>query len=57
MLSTSKNVIFPGHNHHAGAQAIFKVSGHQHWRLAGGYDPFYFIWAYLGSPKLTREKK
>ena len=30
MLSTSKNVV--------GAQAIIKVSGHQHWRLAGGYD-------------------
>ena len=39
MLATSKNVLFPGHNHLlttgtddpslAGAQAIIKVSGHQ----------------------------
>ena len=48
-LATSKNVLFPGHNHHAncrcwwsdtliftlaGAQVIIKVSGHQHWGLA-----------------------
>ena len=48
MLATSKNVLFPGHNHLlttgtdepllAGARAIMKVSGHQHWMLAGGYD-------------------
>ena len=50
MLATSKNVLFPGHNHLlttgrptdnpslAGAQAIIKVSVHQHWWLAGGYD-------------------
>ena len=53
MLATSKNVLFPGHNHLlstraddpslwllplliAGAQAIIKVSGHQHGWLAGG---------------------
>ena len=48
MLATSKNVIFPGHNHLlttciddpslTGAQAIIKVSGHQYWRLAGDYN-------------------
>ena len=48
MLSTSKNVLFPGHNHIlttgaddltlAGAQAIIEVSGHQHQWLACGYD-------------------
>ena len=48
MLSTFKNVLFPGHNHLlttgvdypslAGAQTIIKVSGHQHQWLAGGYD-------------------
>ena len=48
MLATSKNVLFPGHNpllttgaddpSLAGTQAIIKVSGHQHWWLAGGYD-------------------
>ena len=53
MLSTSKNVLFPGHNHllttdaddpslliitPAGAQAIIKVKAHQHRWLAGGYD-------------------
>ena len=48
MLAISKNVLFPGHNHLltagtddpslAGAQAIFKVSDHQYWWLAGGYD-------------------
>ena len=48
MLSTSKNVLFPGHNHLlttgaddpslAGAWVIMKVSGGQHWWLAGGCD-------------------
>ena len=46
MLSTSENVLFPGHNHMlttgtddlAGARAIIKVSAHQYWWLAGGYD-------------------
>ena len=48
MLTTSKNVLFPGHNHLlttgtddpslAGTQAIIKVLGHQYWWLAGGYD-------------------
>ena len=48
MLTTSKNVLFPGHNHLlttstddpslAGAQVIIKVSGHQYRWLAGGYD-------------------
>ena len=48
MLATSKNVLFPGHNHLltistddpslAGVQAIIKVSGHQYRWLAGGYD-------------------
>ena len=48
MLATSKNVLFPGHNHLlttstndsllAGAQVIVKVSGHQYPWLAGGYD-------------------
>ena len=50
MLSTSKNVLFPGHNHLlatgaddltlylSGARVIIKVSGHQHRWLAGGYD-------------------
>ena len=50
-LATSKNVLFSGHNHLlttgrptgnpslAGAWAIIKVLGHQHWWLAGGiYD-------------------
>ena len=50
MLATSKNVLFPGHNHLlttgvddpsliitlAGAPATIKVLGHQHWWLAGG---------------------
>ena len=46
MLDTSKNVLFPGHNHLlttgtddpslAGTRAIIKVLSHQ-W-LAGGYD-------------------
>ena len=48
IISTSKNVLFPGHNHllttgtdnssPTGARAIIKVSGHQHRWLAGGYD-------------------
>ena len=48
MLATSKNVLFPGHNHLlttgtddpllAGAWAIIKVSGHHYRWLAGGYD-------------------
>ena len=50
MLATSKNVLFPGHNHMlttgaddptlllAGAQAIIKVLGHQNQWLACGYD-------------------
>ena len=48
MLSTSKNVLFPGHNHLlttgaddpslTGAQAISRVSAHQHCWLGGGYD-------------------
>ena len=50
ILSTSKNVLFPGHNHLlttgtddqslAGAQAIIEMSGYQHRWLAGGYDIF-----------------
>ena len=36
MLATSKNVLFPGSNHLAGAGAIIKVLGHQHRCLAGG---------------------
>ena len=48
MLATSKNVLFPGHNHLlttgsdgpslAGAWGIIKVLGHQYRWLAGGYD-------------------
>ena len=48
MLTPSKNVQFPGHNHLlttgtdgpslAGAQAIIKMSSHQYQWLAGGYD-------------------
>ena len=48
MLSTSKNVRFPGHNHlltistddpsPAGAWVIIKVSGHEHQWFTGGYD-------------------
>ena len=47
MLATSKNVLFPGHNHLlttgtddpslAGAQVIIRVSDHQHRWLAGDY--------------------
>ena len=46
MLATSKNVLFPGHNHLlttgaddpslAGTCAIIKILGHQHRWLAGG---------------------
>ena len=39
MLSSPKNVLFPGHNQLlVTAQAIIKVSGHQHRWFAGGYD-------------------
>ena len=48
MLATSKNVLFPHHNHLlttgsddpslAGTRAMIKVSGHQYRWLAGGYD-------------------
>ena len=48
MLATSKNVLFPGRNLQlitgtddpspTGARVITKVSGHQYWWLAGGYD-------------------
>ena len=48
MLPTSKNVLFPGHNHLritgaddpslAGARKIIKVMGHQHRWLAVDYD-------------------
>ena len=48
MLVTSKNVPFPGHTHFlttgtddpslGGAQVIIKVSSHQYWWLAVGYD-------------------
>ena len=49
VLATSKNVLFPGHNHLLatstddpslldGIQAIIKVSGYQHQWLAGGYN-------------------
>ena len=50
MLATSKNVLFPGHNHlltistddpsPAGARVIINVPGHQHQWLTGarGYD-------------------
>ena len=52
MLSTSKNVLFPGHNHllttgtddltliiaRVRMRVIFKVKGHQYQWLAGGYD-------------------
>ena len=47
MLATSKNVLFPGHNHLlitntdvpslVGARVIIKVSGHQYQSLEGGY--------------------
>ena len=40
VLSTSKNVLFPCHNHllTTGTDNIDKVKGHQHRWLAGGYD-------------------
>ena len=48
MLSTSKNVLFPGPNQLlpngaddpslAGARAIIKMKSHQYRWLAGGYD-------------------
>ena len=48
MLATSKNVVFPGHNHLlttdtddpslTGARAIINVSGYQYRWLASGYD-------------------
>ena len=43
MLSTSKNVLFPDHNHLLTTeaddpQARIKGKGHQHRWLAGGYD-------------------
>ena len=48
MAATSKNVLFPGHNHLlttgtddsslAGGRAIIKVLGYQYQWLAGGYD-------------------
>ena len=48
MLATSKNVLFPGHNHLlitgtddlslAGFRVIIKESGHQYQWLAGGFD-------------------
>ena len=46
MPATSKNVLFPGHNHLLTtgaddpyfAQAIIKVAGHQHRWLARGYN-------------------
>ena len=52
MLSTSKNVLFPDHNHllttgaedltlifvRGPAKELFKVKGHQQQWLAGGYD-------------------
>ena len=43
MLATSKNIIFPGHNHlmtlhSVDARAIIKVFGYQYRWLAGGCD-------------------
>ena len=49
MQATSKNVLFPGHNHLLTSDTDDpsligvwvsgdKVSGHQYWWLAGGYD-------------------
>ena len=48
MQASSKNVLFPGHNHLlttgtddltlAGVRAIIKVNGHQYQWLAGGED-------------------
>ena len=61
MLSTSKNVLFAGHNHLlttgaddpslAGALAIMKVLGPQHQWLTGGYDleDFFEVGSMVGS--------
>ena len=41
MLTTSKYVLFPGHNHQliiGTDDPSIKVSGDQYWWLAGGYD-------------------
>ena len=46
MLSTSKNVLFPDHNHLLTTSADdptlyhpkLKVLGHRQWLLTGGYD-------------------
>ena len=41
ILATSKNVLFPGHNHLLTTSTdnpIIKVSGHQYRWLADGYD-------------------
>ena len=48
MLATSKNVLYPGHNHLpttgtddpllTGTWAIIKATGHQYRWLAGGYN-------------------
>ena len=49
MLTTSKHILFPGHNHplktgrddhslRAPVRVIIKVKGHQYLWLAGGYD-------------------
>ena len=45
MLATSKNIKFPGHNHMLTTGTddphfnyLIKVSGHQYWWLASGYD-------------------
>ena len=48
MLATSKTVLFPVHNQLLtngtddpllmSTRALIKVSGHQYWWLAGGYD-------------------
>ena len=38
MLTTSKNVLFPGYNHLRTMVLLIKVKGHQHQWLAGGYD-------------------
>ena len=34
--------------YNAGARSIFKVSGHQHWWLAGGYDlEMRYFWRWI----------
>ena len=43
MLNTSKNVLFPGHNHLLptgidGVRVIIKPKDHQYQWLTGGYD-------------------